>query len=332
LSRLTVALVSVDGPGLPDWVRPRLEDQGIRLVSRRCGSPAEVLECAHDADVVWLFGGGTMVTPQVLESLPRCGAVLRTGSGTDNVPTAAATELGIYVANTPEAIGHTVAEHAIALLMSACRKVAAQDRAVRAGVWSRDHAWPDWRLTGHTLGLVGFGRIARLVARKLSGFDMRVLAADPAIPPDEVKAAGAEPSDLASLLEQADYVSIHCPLTDQTRGLIGTEELRRMKRRAILVNTSRGPVVDEAALLQALQEGWIAGAALDVLEHEPPRPGHPLLKLDQVVITPHIAGYSDAFWAEFWSHSIRTLVAMAEKRRPLWVVNPEVQPRWAADH
>jgi D-3-phosphoglycerate dehydrogenase len=91
-------------------------------------------------------------------------------------------------------------------------------------------------------------------------------------------------------------------------------------------------VVDEAALLQALQEGWIAGAALDVLEHEPPRPGHPLLKLDQVVITPHIAGYSDAFWAEFWSHSIRTLVAMAEKRRPLWVVNPEVQPRWAADH
>jgi phosphoglycerate dehydrogenase-like enzyme len=141
---------------------------------------------------------------------------------------------------------------------------------------------------------------------------------------------GVEKVDLDDLLGRADFVSLHVPLSDRTRHLIGERALRRMQPRAVLINTSRGPVIDEAALVRALSEGWIAAAGLDVLATEPPAPDHPLFRLDNVVLTPHIASYSDVFHERFWSESVRTLIEMAKGGRPLWVVNAGVEPWWGS--
>jgi len=253
---------------------------------------------------------------------------LRSGSGTDNIPVAEAGELGILVANTPEAVAVTVAEHVMGLLLAVIRQIAIQDRAVRAGTWDRYHAWPNWHMVGQTFGLIGFGHIARHVVRKATGFEMKAISFDPVVDAEVMAGLGVESVSFEDLLKRSDFLTIHCPLTDQTHHLIGERELRMMKPEAVLINTSRGKVIDEAALARALAKGWIAAAGLDVLEQQPPDPDNPLLKLDNVVITPHIAGYSDTYVRDFWGHSVRTLIEMSTGRRPLWVVNPHVKPRF----
>ena len=323
-----VSLVAYDTDAVPDWVVQQIEDAGMDLVIRQSVNDDEAAACAKDADVVWVFGGSPVVTSRILPSLKQCRVILRSGSGTDNVPVAEATELGIVVANTPESIAATVAEHAIAMLLAVIRQIPVQDRAVRNGIWDRDHAWPNWHLTGKTLGLAGFGFIARNVVRKTAGFEMRTIAFDPVVDAKVMADLGVESVGFEDLFGRSDFLSIHCPLTDRTHHLVGERELRMMKPQAVLINTSRGPVIDEAALARALTEGWIAAAGLDVLEQEPPDSDNPLLKLDNVVITPHIAGYSDTFWHDFWSHSVRTLIEMSTGRRPLWAVNPDVKPRF----
>ena len=150
-------------------MRPKLAEHGIDFIERECAGPSDVAETACDADVVWTMGGSRVITAEVLPLLRKCRAILRTGTGTDNIPVAEATRLGIVVANTPEATMHQVAEHAIGLLFAVIRQIARQDRLVRQGVWDRDRAWPNWHLVGQTFGLVGFGRIARLVAKKTRG-------------------------------------------------------------------------------------------------------------------------------------------------------------------
>jgi D-3-phosphoglycerate dehydrogenase len=209
------------------------------------------------------------------------------------------------------------------------RQIPRQDRAVRAGVWDRYLAWPRWHLHDQVLGLVGFGRIARAVVEKLAGFRLRVLAHDPRVPPEVVAAHGARSVSLDELLAAADFVSIHCPLEPSTRHLLDERALRRMKPSAVVINTARGPIIDEAALARALRDGWIAAAGLDVLEDEPPRPDNPLLALDNVVLTPHIAGYSDEYLDNSWRLSMETAIDLANGRRPRSVVNPSVQPRWS---
>lgn len=322
-----VVLVANDLPPTPDWVGERLAEEGVDFGEHLCATPADVVAVAADADVVWLMGGARVVTADILPELLRCRAILRTGTGTDNIPVEAATRRGILVANTPEATTHQVAEHALGLLLAVVRRIAVQDRLVRQGVWDRDRAWPNWHLVGQTLGLVGFGRIARLLAHKVSGLEMHVIAYDPLVDAATMAAHGIVRAELDDLLGRADFVSVHVPLSDRTRHLIGERELRRMRPRAVLVNTSRGPVIDEAALVRALSEGWIAAAGLDVLETEPPPADHPLLRLDNVVLTPHIASYSDVFRERFWGDSVRTLIATAKTGRPLWVVNPDARPR-----
>ena len=315
-----VALVSVDGDDAPAWVAARLTAGGVRLVARRCPSPEAVVELAAGADAVWVFGGGTMVTAEILPRLPRCRFMLRSGSGVDNLPVEAARARGIRIGNTPEAIGDTVAEHAVALLLAVVRQIAVQDRATRGGAWDRDRGMPRVRVTGATLGLVGYGRIARAVAHKLSGFDVRVLAFDPHLSAAAISAGGAAPVSLEVLLETADLVSVHCPLLPSTHHLLGEAAFARMKPTSILVNTARGPIVDEHALARALRDGRILGAGLDVLDPEPPNPAHPLFGLDNVVLTPHIAAYSDGWRDRFWDHSVATLLAFARTGAPLWEV------------
>jgi D-3-phosphoglycerate dehydrogenase / 2-oxoglutarate reductase len=325
-----VVLVANDLPPTPDWVGRTLAEQGIELVERSCTGASEVVETAVDADVVWTMGGSRVITAQVLPLLRKCRVILRTGTGTDNIPVAEASRLGIVVANTPEATMHQVAEHAISLMFAVIRQIARQDKLVRQGIWDRHRAWPNWHLVGQTFGLVGFGRIARLVARKISGFELKIIACDPLVDRQAMEEHGALKVSLDELLSRSDYVSIHVPLSDQARHTIGERELRLMKPTTVLINTARGEIVDQRALVRALTEGWIAAAGLDVLDPEPPAPDDPILSLENVVLTPHIASYSDVFREGFWRHSVETLVAMAQQGMPRWVVNPAVVPWWHA--
>lgn len=322
-----VAIVALDAPKLPDAVRAELAQAGIDLAVRECKTADEVVELAHDADIVWVFGGSRVVTAACLKRLPRCVAIVRTGSGTDNVPVDAATEAGIIVANTPDALTDGVSDHVVGLLFAVLRQIAVHDRAIRAGVWNRERGWPRFPLTGRTLGLVGFGRIAQRVAKKLSGFELTVLAHDPLVSAEVMAKLGAQSSTLDELLARSDVISLHCPLTSQTRHLIDEHALRRMKKTAVLINTSRGPVIDEQALIRALTEGWIAAAGLDVLDPEPPAPTNPLLRLDNVVLTPHIASYSDEYLDACWRYSVETVIALAEGRSARSLVNRPANPR-----
>lgn len=328
MARFKVALVVMDGGAVPEWVSAGLAAEGLDFVAHHCRTREELEEWAADADAVWVFGGSRIVTAENLDLLRRCGAIIRTGSGTDNMPVAEATAAGIIVANTPEALNDPVADHAIGLLFAVIRQIAIQDRLVRAGDWDRHRAWPRWHLHDQTLGLVGFGHIARRVARKMSGFDMTMLAYDPYVPPEIMPSLSVQAASLDEVLSRSDFVSVHCPLTRETHHLIGERELRLMKPEAVLINTSRGPVIDEPALVRALTEGWIAAAGLDVLEQEPPDPDNPLLKLDNVVLTPHIAAYSDEYLEASWRLSMETAIDLAKGRWPRSYVNREVKSRW----
>lgn len=327
MTRFKVALAALDGQTVPDWVSAELAAKEIDFVVRECVTDEDIASHAADADVVWLFGGSRVLNARNMTRLPRCGAIVRTGSGTDNIPVETATQLGIVVANTPDAATDGVSDHAIGLLFAVLRQIAVQDRAVRVGVWDRYRAWPRWTLQGKTLGLVGFGRIARSVARKLSGFEIKVLAYDPLVSPDLAAKQGVRTVELDELFSQADVISIHCPSTPETHHLIDERVLRQMKRTAVLLNTARGQVVDEAALTRALTEGWVAGAGLDVLEQEPPDTANPLLRLDNVVLTPHIASYSDAYLENCWRRSVDAVLALACGRWPPSYVNRPEKPR-----
>jgi D-3-phosphoglycerate dehydrogenase len=322
-----VALVDIDGQPVPDWVPEKIRQAGIDLLIRQCNTQAEMAEHAIDAEIVWLFGGSRVLHGGTLAMLPKCRAIVRTGSGTDNVPVAEATERGIVVSNTPAALCDAVSDHVITLLLSVVRKLPKLDRLTRAGVFDQHQGKPFNTLTGRTFGLVGFGHIAQQVMRKLRGFDMRWIVHDPFLGDEAISMQGAEPVSLETLLAESDFVSLHCPLTPGTRKLIGEPQLRRMKPTAILINTSRGPVVDEAALIRALQEGWIATAALDVFEQEPPALDNPLLKMEHVVLTPHSASQTAEGLEPRWRASVDAVLALAQFKWPPSCVNREVQPK-----
>jgi phosphoglycerate dehydrogenase-like enzyme len=325
-SCVKVALVDLDGQVVPDWVEPHLAREGIDLTIRQCNSRADLAEHAYEADIVWLFGGSRVLRGGSLDVLPRCWAIVRTGSGTDNVPVEEATTRGIVVANTPAALSDAVSDHVIALLMALMRQLPKQDRSVRAGIFDQNLHRPLQTLRGRTFGLVGFGHIARDVARKLSGFGMKWLVHDPFVRADDLAALGCETVPLDTLLSESDFVSLHCPLLPATRHLIGEPQLRRMKRSAILINTSRGLVIDEPSLITALTEGWIAAAGIDVFEQEPPAKDNPLLALENVILTPHSASQSGDGMEPRWRASVETVLALAARRWPPSCVNRHVKP------
>lgn len=327
MKRFKVVLVDLDGTTVPGWVGEALAKEGIAFVARECKTSEELARHAGDADVVWNFGSH-VVTAESLAALPQCGGIIRTGSGTDNVPVEEATRRGIVVANTPEAHSDAVSDHAIGLLFAVMRQIAVQDRAVRSGEWNATRGRPGWHLYGQTLGLVGFGHAARLVAKKMRGFELTLLVHDPYVSADVMAREGVRAANLDTLLSGSDFVFLHCPLTKETYHLLGERELRQMKPSAILINTARGAVIDEPALVRALTESWIAAAGLDVLEQEPPSADHPLFKLDNAVITPHIAGYSDEHQEIAWRLSVEAAIALAQGRWPRSCVNRAVKPRW----
>ncbi len=277
--------------------RDALIEGGIELVEAAPYDDRGVVPASvSDADVV--ISGGASLDAEFFNQIRRARFLLRPYVGYDDIDVDAATERGILVANVPDTFVEEVANHTLALLLAANRKLLLMDRWVRAGAWegggkAREVARPIRRLSTLTLGLVGFGNIGRLVARRALPFGFRILAHDPYIAPDSVDATEVKLVDLDELLRTSDIVSLHVFLGPETRKLIDAGKLALMKPEAYLVNTSRGPVVDELALVEALRAGRLAGAALDVFEVEPLPPGSPLLSMDNVVLAPHLASYSD---------------------------------------
>ena len=302
---------------------------GARLVVAATGEEEELLELVPAADAILTCF--KRVGPAVVRAGTRLQVIGRYGIGVDNIAVEEATRLGIPVTNVPEYCSDEVAEHVLALLLALERSIAGFDAAVRAGDWSLARGLPMRRVAGRTLGIVGLGRIGAALARKATALGLRVLAHDPTASPAELGAVGAESVELLELAAASDYVSLHCPLTSDTRNLIDRAFLRTMRPDAYLLNASRGGLVDTDALVEALRGGGIRGAGLDVLEPEPLPSGHPLLGLERVLLTPHVAFFSSESVWELETRAAENVAAVLSGRRPEHVVNPEVLdlPRWA---
>jgi len=232
------------------------------------------------------------LTREVLTQLTRCKAIGRFGLGVDNIDLVVAKEKGIAVNYVPDYCIREVSDHAMALLLALIRKIPFSNKLVQSGRWEMPAVVPIRRIEGTVLGLIGFGHIPRLVTPKALAFGMKVLAHDPFTKPDVFKSAGVESVDLDTLLQSSDYVSMHAPLLPATRGMMNAASFAKMKKGAYIVNTARGPLIDEAALIAALDSGQIGGAGLDVVATEPLAKDSPLLGRDNVIISPHTAFYS----------------------------------------
>ncbi|MFM0043047.1 MULTISPECIES: C-terminal binding protein [Paraburkholderia] len=285
----------------------------------------ELLPYLSDCDALLNTYAGP-ITAVVMEAMPKCKIIARYGIGIDTIDLDAATAAGIIVTNNPSYCISEVAEHTVALLLSAARKITFYDRRVREGEWDVPAAKPIARVAGKTLGLVGFGNIARNVAVAAQALGMRVLFSDPFVP-DRYRGVGPTKVDLPELLAQSDFVSVHAPLTADTRHLIGKSAFGQMKRSAILVNCGRGPLVETEALVTALDTGQIAGCALDTTDPEPLPPQHPLRDRDNVLITPHAAWFSEDAMIALQRGAPGEVRRVLSGEWPLNVVNPAVRGR-----
>lgn len=268
------------------------------------------------------------IDSEVMDSAPSLKVISTYSVGYDHIDIEAATKRGIYVTHTPGVLTDAVAEFTIGLLLAVTRKILDADRTIRTGQWNKP--WNPFFLTGpelkgKTLGIIGMGRIGRAVAEKIKGFGMKIIYYDIYRNEKAEKELGVEYKDLETVLKESDFVSLHVPLTKETRHLIGEKELRMMKSSAYLINTARGPVIDTDALVKALKEKWIAGAALDVFEQEPLPPDHPLTKLDNIVLAPHIASATIEARQRMAELAAKNLIAVLKGEDPPALVNPEVK-------
>jgi D-3-phosphoglycerate dehydrogenase / 2-oxoglutarate reductase len=281
----------------PEPEQRLLAEVGAELVQHEVRDEASARAAIRDADVV-INAGGLRFNAPVFASLTRCRAVIQNSVGYDRIDVDAATARKIMIANLPDYCIEEVSDHAVTLLLASARRIFQMQQAIRDGKWGQpgyrtmEVVGPVERLSEKTLGIVGFGNIGKLVTRKTRGIFARIITADPYVKPETAKQHGVELVSLDELLQQADYVTLHVLLTNETRHLINAERLTLMKPTAYLVNTCRGPVVDEAALADALRAGKLAGAGLDVFEEEPIGPTHPLAQMPNVIVTPHLAVYS----------------------------------------
>jgi len=287
------------------------------------GDEDGMIAALRDADAVII--AASPVTRAVMSACEGLKVVVRTGVGYDVIDVPAATELGVVAVNVPDIWVREVANHALALLLAFNRKIIALDRQVHAGAWGGGVPGAfTGSLHGETVGIVGLGNIGSAFARRIAAFETTVIAHDPYVDDAHFKTLGVERVSLEQLAERADYVSVHTLLNEETRHLIGEAFFKRMKPTAVLINTSRGPVVDEQALTRALEAKRLAGAALDVWEKEPVDPANPLLKMENVIATPHAAYFSSPAVAQVPRRCGEEIARVLTGQRPLNVVNPEV--------
>ncbi|MFD0716014.1 C-terminal binding protein [Paenibacillus sp. GCM10027626] len=287
-------IVAVTDSGFPDLAQEKriLEPLGFRFVEGQCKTAGEVIALCRDADAI--LTQWSPVTAEAIEALDKCRVIVRYGIGVDNVDLEAARRKNIPVVNVPDYAIQEVADHALSLMLAIVRKIPQVVQRVRAGIWEISPCRPIIGLQGKTLGVAGFGNIARAVVQRGQAFGLQAIGYDPFVSEETFAALGAEKVDWESLLARSDMLSVHMPLTKETKHIFNEAAFGAMKRSSSLINTSRGGTVDTAALIKALQAGEIAGAALDVLEHEPIARDNPLLQIEQCIVTSHCAWYSES--------------------------------------
>ena len=299
----------------------QLRPLGVEIIRGRADSRETLIENVRDADAILVTG--TAIDRQLLEELSKCKVVVRYGVGVDNIDLTAATERGIVVAHVPDFCTEEVSTHALALLLACGRQLRRLDAGIHSGGWFTP-ALPH-EVKRETLGIIGIGRIGGALARKARPLEMNIIAYDPYLDEAVIRERGAAKVSLEELLKTSDYVSLHAPLTPETQHMIGAQELAMMKPTAFLINTARGPEVDEAALIEALQKGTIGGAGLDVFETEPLPADSPLRTMENVIMTPHMAFFSPASVSRLGVEVGRAAAAVLSGHWPKYVANPEVR-------
>ena len=319
------------GPGTMDLEQKELEkvDAEIEIVEARCRSEEEMLAVAKDADAI--LGGNPFLTRRVMESMPKCRIIATYSVGYDYLDVDAATDNGIIIVNNPasEWCIEEVSNHAVALLLACAKKLIIMDNLTKQGKWAeaKQAQAPMASIHGQTLGLAGCGEIGRMTARKAQCFGLKTIGYDPYLDKSVAEASGIILVSLPELLKESDFISVHTPLNDDTFHLIGEEEFSQMKPSAYFINTARGRVVDEPALIKALREKKITGAGLDVFEQEPIDPENPLLKMDNVIAIPHNASYSDAALIQQAVNPAQEVARVLSGRWPNNPVNKTVKPK-----
>jgi D-3-phosphoglycerate dehydrogenase / 2-oxoglutarate reductase len=307
-----------------DIERNILSEVGCQVIPLEFSNDQELIQAIREADA--LLPRYVNIRRSHIEAMTRCKIIARSGIGVDIVDVEAATEHGIWVTNVPSYCENEVADHGAALILTCVRKIIPYHEAVKRGVWKWQTGIQIPRLSEATFGLIGFGKIGKLIWQRMKGFGCKGLIYDPYVPAEIVAKEGATLVDLETLLKSADIVHIQCPLTSQTFHLLQEPQLRMMKSIAILTNASRGPIIDETALYRALSESWIAMAGLDDLEEEPAKtrdwkPSNPLFQLPNVVVTPHTAWYSEQSVEEVKRVSASEIARVLAGQKPLYPVN-----------
>lgn len=305
-----------------DIERAVTDQEGAELVISQSRDADELVANAAGADGILVQYG--KITAEVMDALPELKAIGRYGVGVDSVDVAAATARGIAVCNVPDYGTEAVSDHAIGMALAAARGIPRLDRGVRAGSFDLVAVRPLYKTRDRVFGVIGLGLIGTATARKAAGLGYEVIGYDIVADPDAETFRGVRSVSLDELLERSQVVSLHTPLTEQSRGMIGADQFAQMRSDAILVNTSRGGVADTAALVEALRAGTILGAAIDVHDQEPLPADHPLTTFDSVVLTPHLAWYTEESYAELKRRTVENVVEVCAGRAPRNVLNPEV--------
>ena len=317
----------------------RLEDKelhkiGTQLFHIPCRTEEEIITACQDAYVTVTHSIPVLIpfTRNVISKLNKCRLIHDIARGYEGIDVEAATDYGICVSNAGDYCSEEVSDHTMALLLACARKIPFLDRAVRQGKWASSNKaeiiklqLPTFKLNGQTLGIIGLGSIGRLVVPKAKGFGLRVIVSDPYLPSTVFDELGVESVTFDDLLSQSDFVSINAPLTKETCHLMGAEQFKKMKSTAYVINTARGELIDEEALYTTLSNGYIAGAGLDVIHGTSMQPDHPLLTLDNMIVTAHTAFYSESSVPEMTRRGYEQLGQIFRGEWPTWLVNPEVK-------
>jgi D-3-phosphoglycerate dehydrogenase len=317
MARPLIAVTDSVFPSLdPAMAALKRLDPEVRMA--KSGAADDILAVARDADAILVTYA--KLPGDLLRQLKRCKAIGRFGLGVDNIDVPTAVECGITVTYVPDYCLHEVSDHAMAMLLALVRKIPFSDRLVQAGRWEMPAVVPIRRLRGQVLGLVGFGNIPRMVAPKAQAFGLRVVAHDPFVAPDVLAAAGVEGVSFDALLAMSDYISVHAPLLPATRGLLNAPAFAKMKKGALVVNTARGPLIDEAALIAALDAGQVGGAALDVVATEPLAVDSKLKGRANVILTPHTGFYSVEALEELQTKCASDVARVLSGEKPVYPV------------
>ena len=317
MTRPIIAVTDSPFPSL-DLAKAALKRVDPELRMAKSSSADDILAVARDADAILVTYA--KLPGELLRQLKRCKAIGRFGLGVDNIDVRTATELGITVTYVPDYCMQEVSDHAMALLLALARKVPFSNKLVQSGRWEMPAVTPLRRLEGRVLGLMGFGNIPRAVAPKAQAFGLKVIAHDPYVGKDSFASLGVEGVSFDDLCARSDFISVHAPLTLATRGLVNAAAFAKMKKGALIVNTARGPLIDEPALIAALDSGQLGGAALDVVTNEPLPKDSPLLHRDNVILTPHTAYYSVESLEELQTKCASDVARVLSGEKPVYPV------------